>query len=464
MLVDLLVGDEVIHISYGEFELWVREGRIPEGLPIRYPPLTGAAFVPAAELDLYRRLRDDVAARVMRRFSLGRFAPVSAAVSVACVAIFAAMVASLVRDGMPWREALLSAPVDALVEWGAKEPGRVLELGEWWRLTTAVLLHAGLLHLLPNVAYIAYVGWNVENVYGSAGTAVIFAASAAAASGLSLLGTAVPSVGASGVTFGLFSAAVVFGWRYGFLLPGAARRKFGWAFLPFLAFFLFLGLRSSVVDNWSHVGGCVGGGLAALLLLPALVEADGERVVRMRRRAAAAAVLAAIPLALAMPPGGALAGLLPELRETYEDPRAGWSFAVPSYWKVTTDRFGADTFASPTRREAVAHQVVPAPTSGGPPSPREDLLAHLGGDPHVRVRPESARTSPRVLAGREWSRIRVTVETGEGPWEVERYVLDEGGLRVALTFEHPLEDADRYAALRERILASVRLEGGEGRE
>ena len=36
---------------------------------------------------------------------------------------------------------------DALSEWGGKNSPMIVEDGQWWRLLTPILLHAGLIHL-----------------------------------------------------------------------------------------------------------------------------------------------------------------------------------------------------------------------------------------------------------------------------------------------------------------------------
>jgi rhomboid protease GluP len=39
-----------------------------------------------------------------------------------------------------------------LVRFGAKEAALIVDEGEWWRLFSPIMVHAGILHILPNVA------------------------------------------------------------------------------------------------------------------------------------------------------------------------------------------------------------------------------------------------------------------------------------------------------------------------
>lgn len=39
-----------------------------------------------------------------------------------------------------------------MVRFGAKETAMIVDLNEWWRLATPIFIHAGMFHIIPNVA------------------------------------------------------------------------------------------------------------------------------------------------------------------------------------------------------------------------------------------------------------------------------------------------------------------------
>ena len=94
---------------------------------------------------------------------------------------------------------------DSLSEWGAKNTVLILEDDEWWRLITPIFLHAGVIHLIFNVAVQIDTCAFFEREWGSRNWLIIYLVSAVGSSALSVV--AMPdaiSVGSSGAVMGLF--------------------------------------------------------------------------------------------------------------------------------------------------------------------------------------------------------------------------------------------------------------------
>jgi hypothetical protein len=94
---------------------------------------------------------------------------------------------------------------DALSDWGGKNAINILEDGEWWRLITPIMLHAGVIHLLCNVAVQVETGAFFEREWGSRNWLIIYLVSGVGSSILSVI--VMPdaiSVGSSGAVMGLF--------------------------------------------------------------------------------------------------------------------------------------------------------------------------------------------------------------------------------------------------------------------
>jgi membrane associated rhomboid family serine protease len=97
---------------------------------------------------------------------------------------------------------------EALIGWGASVGPRTSN-GEWWRLATMTLVHAGLLHLLVNIIGLVQLGPIVERLVGPLPVAGGFIAAGAFAGLFSLAGHPLAiSAGASGAIFGIYGLAV----------------------------------------------------------------------------------------------------------------------------------------------------------------------------------------------------------------------------------------------------------------
>jgi rhomboid protease GluP len=156
--------------------------------------------------------------------------------------------------------------------------------GRWWTLLTAIYLHGSLLHIVFNLLWIRQLAPPVEELFGQARLILIFTAAGVLGFVLSNLAGVPWTIGASGAVFGLLGALVHYGRsRGGAFGLGVFRQYWQWALILFVLGFLMPG-----VNNLGHLGGFVGGYLAALVL------GYGER--RPERGAHRLAALAAIGL------------------------------------------------------------------------------------------------------------------------------------------------------------------------
>lgn len=158
----------------------------------------------------------------------------------------------------------------------ANQPMAVLDGGQYWRLFTAMFLHAGLAHVLLNMLALYSLGSVLEITFGHARFALIYLLGGLVGSVLSAaLNTPMTfSVGASGAVFAAFGAEAAHlyaNWR---VMGPAARLRLRqvivFAALNFSIGFLgnLTGGGVFLIDNWAHIGGFAGGALLAALIGP----------------------------------------------------------------------------------------------------------------------------------------------------------------------------------------------------
>lgn len=164
---------------------------------------------------------------------------------------------------------------EQLYYFGAKENISIIYFHEYWRLFTCMFLHGGIMHLACNCFSIYAFGPLVERLYGRWRFIAIYIASGLAGSFLSFALSANASVGASGAIFGLMSSMFYFRKRHRDIF----RRIFGVTFFAVIALNLLIGFQpNSGIDNFGHIGGIIGGLLAANA-----VGLLGEKVSPIRR-------------------------------------------------------------------------------------------------------------------------------------------------------------------------------------
>jgi membrane associated rhomboid family serine protease len=137
--------------------------------------------------------------------------------------------------------------------------------GEWWRLFTAMVLHAPtrFFHILMNSLVLWIYGPHVERAFGTARFLALYAISGFIGSVTSYaLGPVnIIGVGASGAIFGIAGVLLVYLYR---------RRSSTFVYaemrnvVAFVALNLLLGFILPNIDYWAHIGGLVGGMVLAL--------------------------------------------------------------------------------------------------------------------------------------------------------------------------------------------------------
>ncbi|NLM36191.1 MAG: rhomboid family intramembrane serine protease [Clostridiales bacterium] len=146
----------------------------------------------------------------------------------------------------------------------------LIDLGEYYRLVTAMFLHGGLLHIVMNMYNLWLLGNILEKVYGKYKLAVIYFFSGIVGSFFSylFLKPSILSVGASGAIFGLLGSCIVFALKR----KNTIRRTFLQSIFQVLAINLIIGFSISNIDNAGHIGGLIGGLLITAALDQKVVE------------------------------------------------------------------------------------------------------------------------------------------------------------------------------------------------
>lgn len=165
----------------------------------------------------------------------------------------------------------------ALVDMGALQPLLVAN-GEYWRLLTAIFLHASLFHLLLNSYALFLFGTIVESIFGTMRFAALYLVTGfvGAAASYAIGPPVRVSVGASGAIFGLLGAFLAYNLRRRNLSMARGNVRFA---LVLVGLNVLFGLTVPGIDNAAHMGGLaagVVGGLAA--------EGVGRRGIRTASR------------------------------------------------------------------------------------------------------------------------------------------------------------------------------------
>jgi len=151
-----------------------------------------------------------------------------------------------------------------LVQMGAIIP-ELWRQHEYWRLVTAMFLHANLLHWAANSWALFQLGSLYEVMFGSARFATFYFVTGLCASIASSLNPNHYSVGASGAILGILGAFIFSirrspQWRHERWTRGLTQQLVFWALVN-----IVLGFSIKQIDNTAHIAGLVSGLLLGLI-------------------------------------------------------------------------------------------------------------------------------------------------------------------------------------------------------
>ncbi|MDE3178908.1 MAG: rhomboid family intramembrane serine protease [Acidobacteriota bacterium] len=148
-----------------------------------------------------------------------------------------------------------------LLHLGAKSP--LILAGQWWRLVTAIFLHAGLIHIGFNLWCLFDVGPMVESLFCSSKYVVVYLVTGVFGYFVSLWWRPMGiSIGASGAIMGLIG--ILIGASYHLGSSGKELRRQLWKWVIYIVIFGLLPMFS--IDNAAHFGGFISGLLLGYLI------------------------------------------------------------------------------------------------------------------------------------------------------------------------------------------------------
>jgi membrane associated rhomboid family serine protease len=194
-----------------------------------------------------------------REFRRGPGRPLRGGVNATKAFLFAIAAVFVLEILTGGPQALLQGPSGGrLVDLGALQPFLIAD-GQFWRLFSAMFLHAGLLHIGFNAYALWLFGSMVESNLGRTRMILVYVVAGFLASVASYAFGPVESVGvgASGAIFGVFGAFIAFNYRRRHLAIASANLRWA-ATLLLLNLFLAFGFGGRI-DWRAHLGGLIAG-------------------------------------------------------------------------------------------------------------------------------------------------------------------------------------------------------------
>lgn len=226
-------------------------------------------------------------------------------VMVLCVGVWVAML----KGGA----SVLSPTPEDVHRWGGSTAWDI-QAGEWWRLGSAMFVHAGVEHLALNMAALWPAGWLLTRLLGNRGFLLVYFGAGLVGAALSLhfSGQRAVCVGASGAVFGVIGALMASVTQHHGKFPGVRGLEMVIGLLFYVGLSLVVGSYNPAIDNAAHIGGLLAGLIAgwvlvekievgpswnvraAKFLLAAVLMGGGTAVVALKAPVARADVIAVL--------------------------------------------------------------------------------------------------------------------------------------------------------------------------
>jgi rhomboid protease GluP len=302
---------------------------------------------------------------------------------------------------MLWGAHPLSDP-NTLVEWGGNVGPRTTN-GEWWRIFTALFVHASWLHLLANVVGLLQFGLMLERLVGPLAFAAVYLAAGLFSNVIQLSAAPVAmSVGASGAIFGAYGLMLaVSTWgvlhRSSSIVPMAAAKSLA----PAAAMFILYSLATDDVRSVAELSGCIVGFAAGL----AVTQHVHDRKAAVPRVAAATTALVAVTVVAAATLRGIddVADVRPELKRLVEVEER-----ITSTFRAAADQFTRGRITAEALAKVIDGGIMPDVTAA---RARFESLDNVALEQHTLV-----------VAGTEYLRLR------DESWRVRSAALRQGSM------------------------------------
>ena len=232
-------------------------------------------------------------AEARREFRKGPGRPLRGGVSVTKALLVAIAIPFVIEIVLGGPQALFDPSAKLPVDLGAMQPIAVAD-GQFWRLFTAMFLHAGLLHVALNAYFFWLFGRMVEASFGRTWTVLIYVVAGFLASVASYAFGPVTTlaVGASGAISGVFGAFIAYNYRRRQHAMNAANLRLA---LTVIVLNAVIAIGYPSIDWRAHVGGLVAG-----FALGYLADSSGPARQRAVVRFAGVATLVVIGIALVL--------------------------------------------------------------------------------------------------------------------------------------------------------------------